>query len=412
MATTTTVRTDHDVERAVMPVNFSQRPTLPISLVVCSARLWQSFRSFNRSFTLLQVVKFSVSVLVGTFSLVSARWALDLAMWTSVKDFREDCGEQLQHFNMTSPSCQDVLSRPLRGPPKWRGYLAKAAETLSVRSTCKYAVLEDSADLEGGRQLRRDLASVPVKPYCGSPDDAQDELFGPLPVGIRLQGDGAIMYGADNDSDFSFRFPLDEGLQDAHDELCDWYEDNRRCEVWLTTTTTGTIQDIEVYAIPDSGRESEAFEKSFGPIAVKSWVEVLADYGTALEDKKEVAITIWIFKYLSARGSNLAQGELYMGPAAIRSKLSFELSETNVMDPALAYDYFAPTGKLDKGIRVKQSTFQAGGRKHAYSPAWIKAYSTIHRIGSEVLFGLSWSLHASQMYHSGYPDDSLVMICT
>jgi hypothetical protein len=150
------------------------------------------------------------------------------------------------------------------------------------------------------------LASGSVKSYRERLAIARDELFEPLPVGISsMQGNAAIMYGADEDGDSSFRFPLDETRQEAYDELCGWFEVTCPCDVWLNTTITGTIQDIKAYAIPDPGREPEAFEELLAlmpprmqspwrqlcvypsvedPVAVRSrrWIEVLEDYGTAL----------------------------------------------------------------------------------------------------------------------------------
>ena len=268
MTTTMVVQTNHDIERAVLPIDLSQRQGLPISVLIFLNRMVQSIRSFNSSLTLLRVIKISVGALVGTLSLWSAWWALDLAMWTSVKDFREDCREQLSNFNITSPVCLKALSRPLREPPTWRGYLEKA--TLNFPwDDGGYRFIRDK------ESQRRQLASRAARPDPTFHDDlsgffgslgkpgSQDELSFYERVageGIRRQGDAAIMYGG-MESYLTVEFPLDEAEQEDLDYLWEYLQEESLCNVWLNTTVKGTVQEFQPVLIPDQRDKSHEFDE-------------------------------------------------------------------------------------------------------------------------------------------------------
>ncbi|KAJ9608674.1 hypothetical protein H2200_006445 [Cladophialophora chaetospira] len=259
---TTTMIVQTDIERAVVPADIRQNSELPVSVVLFSARMIRSLRSLHHNLTLLRIVKFSVGALVGTLSLMSAWWALDLAMWTSVKDFREDCREQLQNFNFSSSACQEVLSRPLRQPPTWRGYLEKATETISRRNK-RYRYQYDGEDFAATPEHpRRFLASRAPATARPIPHYECNEYW-ELPItGISKQSDAQIMYGGmPSAGSLSAFHPLSQGCQEAFDDFWEYFEVERPCKIWLNATGTGAVQEIQTLFIPDQRAEPEAFEE-------------------------------------------------------------------------------------------------------------------------------------------------------
>lgn len=273
MTTTTTAITtiatarDVDIERAVIPIDCNQDSVLAVSILSILKRLMRAFPTIRSSLGVLQVVKFSVGVIVGVLSLTSAWWALDLAMWTAVKDFREDCREHLQAFNITSSKCREVMARPLREPPTWRGYLEETSRTITGRS--HYLKMRDASlgmsnwtFSDGVRHPRSHLASKAAsRPSVDVPFDELDGFFDPFATGIHKQGDCATMYSpAPWPEHITLFFPLSEALQEAWDDFLLLYLINRPCDAWFNMTVTGTVERIMLYTIPDQWEDPEAFE--------------------------------------------------------------------------------------------------------------------------------------------------------
>lgn len=321
MTTTMVVQTDHDVERAVAPAGHDPPRDFPISVLLFSTRVLRSLRSFHRSLTLLRVIKFSVGALVGTLSLISAWWALDLAMWTSVKDFRDDCREQLQSFNSTSPFCQEALSRPLRAPPTWREYLEKASFNLPLGT--RYLPIRDSDGAEtASSHPRRQLASK--SSTRGQPPTSHDEVeffYDFRMTGIRKQSDPTIMYGGLPrylPGQLRVFYPLEETRQEMFDDMWEYYQMDCICDIWANTTSTGSVQDIQILSIPDQQAEPEAFDRvlSLMPPSMQSmrrewctypsvpdyvhatgWASTMADYYTKIDYGVVLAFTFVLVAY-------------------------------------------------------------------------------------------------------------------
>ena len=261
-------QTDHDIERALVPTGFNP-PGLHNALLWSSARLSLSLRKIVSTLSLIQVIKIFIGALVGAMSLICAWWALDLAMWTSVKDFREDCREQLQNFNLTSTACEEVLRLPLRKPPTWRVHLGKATNNPVGESKYHYH-RDTSYDGSERSRPRQHLACRPARPFCENLHDQLDKYFESYRTGIRGQGDAAIMYGLGYrgrhiETSVTFFFPLDQERYESSFGLWQYYETNcNSCRLWLNKTIIGSVQHIEVLTVPDQRDNPQVFKEITG----------------------------------------------------------------------------------------------------------------------------------------------------
>lgn len=164
------------------------------------------------------VVKLVTGAMVGILGLVATWWALDLAMWTAAKDFREDCREQFQTFNVTSPECDKILRQSLRPPPTWRDY------------------------------FKTNIPKVQYYRVHGSP--SHDELGASEPIATQY---GDIVMG--DTSTLIFNFPLDEAVCEERWAFSATIEENCACHVWTNGTAVGTVEVADVYVPHFSGPE-------------------------------------------------------------------------------------------------------------------------------------------------------------
>ncbi|KIW50194.1 hypothetical protein PV05_11807 [Exophiala xenobiotica] len=164
------------------------------------------------------VVKLVTGAMVGILGLVATWWALDLAMWTAAKDFREDCREQFQAFNVTSPECDKILRQSLRPPPTWRDY------------------------------FKTNIPKVQYYRVHGSP--SHDELGASEPIATQY-GDTVMC----DTSTLIFNFPLDEAVCEERWAFSATIEENCACHVWTNGTAVGTVEVADVYVPHFSGPE-------------------------------------------------------------------------------------------------------------------------------------------------------------
>jgi hypothetical protein len=287
---THTQGSSHDVEMAIVPVEVHYYPRAADFLVRSSTQLIRRTRALSNSLTLVKVLKLSVGATVGVLSLLAAWWALDLAMWTSVKDFREDCRDHLEAFNWTTPACRDVLKRPLRPPPTWRDYLDKVApgtkrrRLVDERTTEAYDERLDNVDkrwnvghyvdrvandydelYQGEDQSPRPyLASKSGRRGAPAFDDEPELVQSGVDEATLRRRNAAYMYRtvASTGAEVPFPFPQYPAQQDAYDDLWYYFVENTGCDLWLNATSSGSIQNLQLFPFPDQLQDPNGFEET------------------------------------------------------------------------------------------------------------------------------------------------------
>ena len=138
MTTATTTRemsrpdTGHDdLEQRIIPYHLhSTIPSFPRQLVSSSliARTIVRWRRINT----INCIKIATASIIGLLGVIATWWALELAMWTAVKEYRDDCRQQVSAtitMLSTPPvtsECQQSLEQELRPPTMWRSFLHTA----------------------------------------------------------------------------------------------------------------------------------------------------------------------------------------------------------------------------------------------------------------------------------------------
>jgi len=220
----------------------------------------------------IMLAKVTIAAFLTIFGLVATWWALDLAMWTAVKDFREDCREELQNFNYTSIHCQDTLSRPLRPPPTFDLYLGKATNGMLGASpfrACRGSADGTASTCSGKRYY---LASKSASPSYDSVHDEFEAFF--EPSSVRKQEDSAILYGGHAPwTNSTIAFPLLEEAQEWHDELWLTYGLYEDCSLWINETVVGSVKFVGMYDVPDQRDEPGGFQNVIGlmPSTTQEW---------------------------------------------------------------------------------------------------------------------------------------------
>ncbi|EXJ80444.1 hypothetical protein A1O1_08589 [Capronia coronata CBS 617.96] len=83
---------------------------------------------------------FFVKVLAGVAALVATYIALNVALWTSVKDFRDDCRSQNTTLGVLTQTCRTALRKPLSPPP----FLPKSFGSQRVKRWLESALTSSS----------------------------------------------------------------------------------------------------------------------------------------------------------------------------------------------------------------------------------------------------------------------------
>jgi hypothetical protein len=185
--------------------------------------------------SLSHTIKVFVGTLVGALGLVATWWALDLAMWTAAKDFRDDCRQQAQMFNMTSPECEKVLGRGLDRPPTWRSYLKSPVNGLWGRSEFR-------------------AFGIPVEPR-GQPASMSASRNSRI-VHDELDTSFVPGYGPDEDEDSLEPMSVErtiQHLEDDYDHFWDhWNTDERNHSypVGQNGTVAGAVESMEIHLLP------------------------------------------------------------------------------------------------------------------------------------------------------------------
>jgi hypothetical protein len=204
-----TLTLTHSPPRALLdqnPLSRVRTPivALPFPVQYTSTQASSSILKFNLKAT--RTAKLALTATIACLGLIATWIALDVAMWTAAKEWRDDCREQ-QAANLTiSARCEEILSKELVAPPGWRNYLrlpdvfgtgyAKMRyEGSSVSHDEEGFVERDEVDGGMAAGYRGILASRSPTPYykrllrelIGDYHDAEE--------GIRKQGDPAFMYG-------------------------------------------------------------------------------------------------------------------------------------------------------------------------------------------------------------------------
>jgi hypothetical protein len=177
----------------------------------------------------MRVAKVALTATIACLGLVATWIALDVAMWTAAKEWRDDCREQLAANLTISAICEEILSRELLAPPSWRSYL-KLPDPFStgyrkirherdpelISHDEEGFVQRDEYDApEPSAGPRNTLASRSPPPYYKR---LLKELTGSYGVGyveegVRKQSDSEIMYGGMEDYD---RQGMVEAFWDGH----------------------------------------------------------------------------------------------------------------------------------------------------------------------------------------------------
>jgi hypothetical protein len=204
-----TLTLTHSPPRALLdqnPLSRVRTPivALPLPVQYRSTHASRSILKFNLKAT--RIAKLALTATIACLGLIATWIALDVAMWTATKEWRDDCREQ-QAANLTvSARCEEILSKELVAPPGWRSYLRLPDSFGTGYAKMRYEgsemishdeegfVERDEVDemAEGRRGM---LASRSPTPYyrrllrelIGDYHDAEE--------GIRKQGDPAFMYG-------------------------------------------------------------------------------------------------------------------------------------------------------------------------------------------------------------------------
>ena len=205
-------------EQAILGTTILRGAGLPLPITSSPARLGHgscNFRALSRV-SVVGVVKLVTGAMVGILGLVTTWWALDLAMWTAAKDFREDCREQFQAFNVTSPECDKILRQRLRPPPTWRDY------------------------------FKTDIPKV--QSYRVTDRTSHDELGASEPI-AKQYGDAVMC----DTATLSFNWPLVEAVFEERWDFSATFEENCPCQVSTNSTAVGMVEVADVYAPHVSG---------------------------------------------------------------------------------------------------------------------------------------------------------------
>lgn len=227
MTTTTTTTTSRQPEPFTSITGHTIRhashssSTLPLPVPHSSAqtRLVTS-ASFRRC------CKVAVAAIVGTLGLIATWWALDLAMWTAVKDYRDDCRGEVALGHDLSGTCEEILAQELQKPPVWRSFigfegsthrkgfkkLAGAAKKDTQKRWLDWGWQDTRYSKLGDPKLRDYYYMGPksppssilhdelfdhIDPESPATSDPQRELInaGGAREGVRKQGDKVVLYG-------------------------------------------------------------------------------------------------------------------------------------------------------------------------------------------------------------------------
>jgi hypothetical protein len=259
MTTTTTIvctAPSGDVERALPIPSANQDSAINRTLFFTVASLTQFCTYLRTEFAILKILKIVLGFTVTALSLIAAWWALDLAKWTSAKDYREDCRETWQTFNVTTPSCEDVLNRPLEPPPSFVKYLGKATYgVLGEPKTARYRQLASKAAGRGPVFVSHDELDEGDSVFWAD-YGTWDQIY--LRTGV-----------ADLDCCDIIVRPMDELTQDQYEGQLEF-----PCDQWINSTAIGTIEVVHYVDIPSPKYARKKFESVFDdmpPSARDEW---------------------------------------------------------------------------------------------------------------------------------------------
>ena len=196
------------LSRWARTVTADRHDLLPPPVSLTASRVASSTRYLRKHPA--RMARLCLGAAVAVLGVTAAWWALDLAMWTAMKEFRDDCRDERAANLTVSAECDDALARSLRRPPVWRDYLRFPGETpyRAFRETRPTAVDHDELD-DSSATSRSEAASRTVLPSGSyvphyerfvhdAIEDAECDVICDglgMSNSVRHQRDAAIMYG-------------------------------------------------------------------------------------------------------------------------------------------------------------------------------------------------------------------------
>lgn len=185
--------------------------TLP--LPVPSTPLRAASSIFGRRVKVSRIAKVALGTIIASLGLVATWIALDVAMWTAVKEWRDDCRDQKANNIMVSARCAEILSQELVPPPTWRSFLSRLPDPMKG----SYSKLEDRDDSafeehDGDMERGHDELYTPATSSVAGvllPRTTQASMSGRPVEYERMLNDLIADYAIEPSSDLDDRITLD-----------------------------------------------------------------------------------------------------------------------------------------------------------------------------------------------------------